>query len=249
MPIIIRATEKDIAKVVLLPGNPQRAEYIAKKFLHNSRLYTQYRLMFGYTGKYKGYDISVQTTGMGTPSFSMVAEELNMLKAKTLIRIGTTGAIKPYIKHTDLIIATAGHSTHGIWRQKFNMGTFSAVSDFILTNMIYNKAKEKGFRVFLGPVLTSESFYDETEDILLNFSNYGTLAVEMETYALFGIAAKYKLKAASILTVSDTLFEEKDGKLVHNPVRANDLQIKKGVDLMTELVLDTIIENYEYLIK
>jgi len=249
MPIHIEATEKDVAKVVLLPGNPQRAEYIAKKFFSDYKLYNEYRLMYGFTGKYKGYEVSIQTTGMGTPSFSIIAEELNMLKAKTLIRIGTTGALQPDINISDVIIATAAHSSHGIFRQRFNDATFSATGDALLANMLYNKALEKKFPVHLGAILTSETFYEEDISLIEKFTDYNTLSVEMEGYALFGIAAKHKLKSACVLTVSDILFDYSKDKRVFSPKRGDKEQIKKGVDLMTELVLDTIIENYDYLTK
>lgn len=248
-PIHIEAKPEDIAKVVLVPGNPQRAEYIAKKFFSNPKLYNEYRLMYGFTGKYKGYDISVQTSGMGTPSFSIIAEELNMLGAKTLIRLGTAGGLQPELNISDIVIATSAHSSHAIFSQRFNGASFSAVPDLTLSYKLYEKALEKKFPAHTGSILTSETFYEEDTKLVEKFADYHTLAVEMEAYALFGISAKYNLKSACIVTISDLLFKYENNKRIFAPHRGDKSQIAKGVDYMTELVLDTIIENYEYLSK
>lgn len=249
MPIHIEAKPEDIAKIVLLPGNPQRAEYIAKKFFKNPKLYNKYRLMYGFTGTYKGYEISVQTTGMGTPSFLIVAEELNMLGAKTLIRVGTAGGLQPILNISDIVIATSAHSSHAIFSQKFNGANFSAVADLKLSYKLYEKAIEKKFPAHFGSILTSETFYEDDISLIEKFTDYNTIAVEMEAYALFGIAAKYNLKSACIVTISDLLFNYDGEKRIFNPHRGDKAQIAKGVDYMIELVLDTIIENYEYLIN
>ena len=238
MPIHIEAKPEDISKVVLLPGDPQRAEYIAKKFLTDVKKYTEYRLMYGFTGFYKGKNISIQTTGMGSPSISIIIEELNMLGAKTLIRVGTCGAINDEVGLSDLILATDSHSSHNIYHTHFNSACFSAGADFLLTKNIYDNAINKNFRVHCGSILTSEVFYEDSFEQYKKFAKYGTLAVEMESYPLFLLSKKYGIKASTVLTVSDIVFESK---------RGDKEQIKKGVDKMTELVLDTIIENYQYL--
>jgi len=247
MPIHIEAKEKDIAKVVLLVGNPERSQYIANNFFQEAKQFTQYRFMYGYTGTYKGVPVSVQTSGMGTASISIIAEELNMLKAHTLIRLGTCGALDYRLKHSDIIIATAAHSSHDIYKQVFPGANFSAVPDFVLCKSLYEKAQNKGIPVHTGSVVSSENFYEEDYSLYIQFAHYQTLAVEMEAYALFGIAAKYGLKSACVLTVSDILFEKKANKIEFNPRRASKEDIRKGVDKITELTLDTIVENYSYL--
>lgn len=249
MPVVIKAKENEIAKVVLLPGDPLRAQYIAKRFLSKSKLYTYERFMLGYTGFYKGYKISIQTTGMGIPSFAIVAEELNMLNVKSMIRIGTAGAINPDIKATDLVIATTAHISHQLWDHNFNNGGFSASSTYKLSNILYKNAIKKNIKSYMGSVLTSIFLYEENEELLKKYLEYNTLAVEMETYALFAIAAKYNIKAASILTISDTLFEKKGDKLIHKVVWIDKNKLLEGIDNMTELALDTIVENYDYLTK
>jgi purine-nucleoside phosphorylase len=236
MPIHVEAQQGDVAKVVLLPGDPQRAEYIAKHFLENPKLYTQYRCMYGYTGTYKGKPVSVQTTGMGTPSLSIVVEELNMLGARTLVRVGTCGAIRDDLQLGDLIVTTAAHSSHDIFAQRFQNASFSAAGDFRLAMKLYEKAEAAKRRVHAGPILTSETFYEESFDLYKKFASYGTLAVEMEAYSLFGLGAKLGLKTATVLTISDIIFKQQ---------RAEKSVIKAGVDGMVTMVLDTLVENYD----
>jgi purine-nucleoside phosphorylase len=240
MPIHVEGQESDVAKIVLLPGDPQRAEYIAKKFFTEPKLYTQYRCMYGYTGTYKGKAISVQTTGMGTPSLGIVVEELNMLKAKCLIRVGTCGAITDKMSLGDIIVTTAAHSSHDIFAQRFNQACFSASGDFLLASKLYEKSLARNKNVHAGAILTSETFYEESFDLYKKFAEYGTLAVEMEAYGLFGLCAKHGMKAATMLTVSDIIFQQK---------RAPKPLIQQGVDDMLEIVLDTVVENYDYLTK
>ncbi len=240
MPIHVEGQESDIAKVVLLPGDPQRAEYIAKKFFTSPKLYSQYRCMYGYTGTYKGKAVSVQATGMGSPSLGIVVEELNMLKAKCLIRVGTCGAIKDGVELGDVIVTTAAHSSHDIFAQRFNQACFSASGDFLLATKLYEKSLARNKSVHAGSILTSETFYEETFDLYKKFAEYGTLAVEMEAYGLFGLSAKHGIKAATMLTVSDIVFKQQ---------RAPKPLIQQGVDDMLEIVLDTVVENYDFLTK
>lgn len=238
MPIHVEGQESDIAKIVLLPGDPQRSEYIANKFFESPKLYTKYRCMYGFTGNYKGKKISVQATGMGSPSLGIVVEELNMLKARTLIRVGTCGAITDKVNLGDIIVTTAAHSSHDIFAQRFNQACFSAHSDFLLATNLYKNALSRSKSVHAGSILTSETFYEESFDLYKKFAEYGTLAVEMEAYGLFGLSAKHGIKAATVLTVSDIIFQQK---------RAPKPLIQQGVDDMLEIVLDTIVENYDAL--
>ncbi len=237
MPIHIEAEEKALSKVVLLPGDPNRAEYIAKNFLTDVIQYNSNRLMLGFTGKYKDKLISIQSTGMGTPSISIIIEELIMLKVNSLIRIGTCGAINNNLNLTDLVIATGAHSTHTLFRD-FNNSIISGIPDFKLTNMLLNSAEKFNFTTHYGTIVTSEFFYESNFDLYEKFSNYNTLAVEMETYPLFVISNKNKIKSASVLTVSDLVFNKK---------RADKDILKKGIDNMIKFVLETIVENYDYL--
>lgn len=237
MPIHIEATSNDIARVVLLPGDPKRAEYIAKNFLTDYFCYNDNRLMLGFTGKYKDKLISIQSTGMGTPSISIIIEELIMLNAKSLIRIGTCGALNNSLNIGDLIIATGANSTHNIFKE-FNSSIISGTPDLNLTYMLYNTSNKFNFKTHYGVILTSQFFYEENLDLYKKFSKYNTLAVEMESYPLFILSLKHRLKSASILTVSD---------IVYDNIRGTKSEIQKGVENMIKLALDTIVENYDYL--
>lgn len=249
MPVIIKAKENDVAKVVLLPGDPKRAHHIAKNFFSKAKLYTHERLMFGYTGFYKGYKISVQTTGIGIPSFAIIAEELKMLNVKSMIRVGTAGAIDPDLKINDLVIATSAHLTHPLWSYKVDYGVISPVADHNIVKMLENQAKIKDLNYYTGTVLTSIFLYDENEELLKKFLMYNTLAIEMETYALFEIGLRDNIKTGSIVVISDTLLEENNGKLLYKVVWADKKLLTVGINNMIELVLDAVVKNYEYLIK
>ncbi|MEJ5272730.1 MAG: purine-nucleoside phosphorylase [Spirochaetota bacterium] len=235
MPIHVKGKPEDIAKIVLLPGDPQRSEYIANKYFENPKKYTDYRLMYGFTGSCNGFPISVQTTGMGTPSLSIVVEELISLGAEVLIRVGTCGSINPKAKLIDVILATSASSSHDIFSRKFDGACYSASSDFLLNLAIYNSSKSNNKNLIFGDILTSETFYEENYDLYKKFGSYGTLAVEMESYALFGLAKKYGKKATALLTVSDLVFEQK---------RAENHLIQKGVDNMISLIIDSLPEIY-----
>jgi len=237
MPIHIEAEEKDIAKIVLLPGDPKRAEYIAKNFLKDSFCYNDNRLMLGFTGRYNDKLISIQSTGMGAPAISIIIAELVMLKAKTLIRIGTCGSLNDSVTLKDLIIATGANSTHNLFRE-FNNSVLSAIPDFRLTYSLIEKAKEYNFNTHYGMVLSSEFFYENSLDLYKKFSEYNTLGVEMETYPLFVLGNKHKIKTASVLTVSDIVYTQK---------RASKKDIQNGVDNMIRLVLDLAVKEYPYL--
>ncbi len=234
MPIHVEAKQGEVADIVLLPGNPQRAEYMAKKFLDNPKLYTDYRHMYGYTGTFNGVEVSIQTTGMGVPSISIILEELKMLGAKTLIRVGTSGALRDDLEEADVIIAQST-ATVGTTINRFNDDiTIAPVADFDLIKNLHDSAVELDMPVHVGQIATSDYFYGKKEGYtsdLKKLADYGVLAVEMETAALYNIAAKYGLKAATVLTVSDHVFKQ---------TRANKEKIQKGVDRMTRMVLDTV---------
>ncbi len=233
MPIHIEADEEDLADTVLLPGNPERAQYIAEEFLKDPILYTDYRKMYGYTGTFNGEEVSVQTTGMGVPSISIVLEELNMLGVDNLIRVGTCGALSSDLNPSDLVIAQSA-TTIGTTINKLDRETFlNPSADFKLTKKLYENAVELGMDVEVGQVVTSDYFYGTPEEHEKKLRNYGALAVEMEAAALFNLAAKYGLNAATVLTVSDLILEN---------VRADKEDIQKGVDQMTEMVLNTVSE-------
>lgn len=204
MSIHINAKKGEIADTILLPGDPLRAKYIAETFLEDVTCYNEVRNMFGYTGTYKGKRISVQGTGMGVPSISIYATELMQeYDVQKLIRVGTCGAIQKDVKVRDVILAQAATSdtrmNQIIWGSAID---FAPISDFDLLLKAYNSGKEAGLNLQVGNIFTADMFYsDEHQNEKL--AQYGVLAVEMESAALYTLAAKHGRKALSILTVSD----------------------------------------------
>ncbi|MBA7583890.1 Purine nucleoside phosphorylase DeoD-type [subsurface metagenome] len=206
MSIHIGAKEGDIASTVLLPGDPLRAKYIAENFLTDTICYNQVRGMYGYTGTYKGKRISVQGTGMGIPSISIYLNELiTSYKAKNLIRIGSCGSMQADIKIRDVILAMSASTNSHINKIRFNGMDYAPTADFNLLKKAYGIALEKNISVKIGSVLTSDTFYQDDPNSWKHWANYGILAVEMETAALYTLAAKFKVNALSVLTVSDSL--------------------------------------------
>ena len=206
MSIHIGAKEGDIASTVLLPGDPLRAKYIAENFLTDSICYNEVRGMYGYTGTYKGKRISVQGTGMGIPSISIYVNELiTNYKAKNLIRIGSCGSMQPDIKIRDVVLAMSASTDSYINKIRFNGMDYAPTADFNLLKRAHDIALEKDISVKVGSVLTSDTFYHDDPNSWKHWANYGVLAVEMETAALYTLAVKFKVNALSILTVSDSL--------------------------------------------
>jgi len=206
MSIHIGAKEGDIASTVLLPGDPLRAKYIAENFLTDAVCYNEVRGMYGYTGNYKGKRVSIQGTGMGVPSISIYLNELiTTYKAKNLIRIGSCGSMQPYIKIRDVILAMSASTDSHINKIRFNGMDYASTANFNLLKKAYDIALEKDIPIKVGSVLTTDTFYHDDPDSWKHWANYGVLAVEMETAALYTLAAKFKVNALSILTVSDSL--------------------------------------------
>ena len=206
MSIHIGAKEGDIASTVLLPGDPLRAKYIAENFLTGTNCYNKVRGMYGYTGVYKGKRVSIQGTGMGIPSISIYLNELiTSYKAKNLIRIGSCGSMQPDIEIRDVILAMSASTDSHINKIRFNGMDYAPTADFNLLKKAYDIALEKNISVKIGNVLTSDTFYQDDPNSWKHWANYGILAVEMETAALYTLAAKFKVNALSVLTVSDSL--------------------------------------------
>ncbi|GIO08731.1 purine nucleoside phosphorylase DeoD-type [Brevibacillus reuszeri] len=204
MSIHIGAKEGQIAETILLPGDPLRAKYIAETFLEGAECYNNVRGMLGFTGTYKGKRVSVQGTGMGVPSISIYVNELmESYGVQNLIRVGTCGAIQEDIKVRDVIIAMSASSDSQVNRLLFNQIDFAPTANFDLLHKAYQVATERNMSVKVGNIFTSDSFYRENLDLYKKLAAYQVLAVEMESSALYTLAAKYKRNALSILTVSD----------------------------------------------
>jgi purine-nucleoside phosphorylase len=203
MSIHINAKQGDIADTILLPGDPLRAKYIAENFLEDVICYNEVRNMFGYTGTYKGKRVSVQGTGMGVPSISIYTNELMQeYGVQKLIRVGTCGAIQKDVKVRDVILAQAASTDSKMNEIIFNGLDYAPTADFDLLLKAYNAGVNAGLNLKVGNIFTADMFYSE-ENQNEKLARYGVLAVEMESSALYTLAAKYGRKALSVLTVSD----------------------------------------------
>ncbi|APT47648.1 purine nucleoside phosphorylase [Bacillus safensis FO-36b] len=202
MSVHIGAEKGQIAETVLLPGDPLRAKYIADTYLEDVECYNEVRGMYGYTGTYKGKRVSVQGTGMGVPSISIYVNELiQSYDVQNLIRVGSCGAIKRDVNVRDVILAQTSSTDSQMNRVAFGPIDYAPCADFDLLKKAYDTAEAKNVAVRVGNVFTADQFYNEKPLELM--AQYGILAIEMETTALYSLAAKFDRKALSILTVSD----------------------------------------------
>lgn len=197
------AKKGDFAKTVLMPGDPLRAKFIAENFLEDAVLVNNVRGVQGYTGTYKGKKVSVMASGMGMPSIGIYSYELyNFYDVENIIRIGSAGAIHPDLKLFDIVIGM-GACTNSNYASQYNLpGTFAPIADFGLVSKAYKTAKDLGARVMVGNLLSSDTFYDDSNS-LAAWKKMGVLAVEMESAALYMNAARAGKKALCICTISD----------------------------------------------
>lgn len=200
----ISAQPGDFADVVLMPGDPLRAEHIAKHFLQDARQVTAVRNMYGYTGTYSGKRVSVMGHGMGIPSCSIYATELvREYGVRVLVRVGSCGALAPNLALGDIILAMGGSTDSKVNRMRFLDHDFAAIADYELLSIAVNVAKEKKINVRVGNVMSTDFFYHPQENLLDVAEKMGILALEMEVAGLYGVAAEYGARALGILTVSD----------------------------------------------
>ncbi|GER68532.1 purine nucleoside phosphorylase DeoD-type [Weizmannia acidilactici] len=235
MSVHIEAKEHEIAETVLLPGDPLRAKYIAENFLEDAVCYNKVRNMFGYTGTYKGKKVSVQGTGMGVPSIAIYATELiQSYGVKNLIRVGTCGAIQKDVKVRDVILAMSASTDSQINKLTFNGIDYAPTANFDLLKKAYDRGLEKGLSLKVGNVFTADLFYSDHAEHE-KWAQYGILAVEMESAALYTLAAKYDCRALSILTVSDHIITGEETTAKERETNFNDM-IEMALDVSLELV-------------
>ena len=202
----IEAKPGEIAETVLMPGDPLRAKWIAETFLENPVCYNRIRGMLGYTGTYKGKRVSVQGSGMGMPSAMIYFHELiNDYGVKNIIRVGSAGSYQKDVKLNDVVLAMAASTTSGMNNSRFINSDYSPTADFDLFIKAVNYARESNIPIKAGNVLSSDEFYSDDPEEYKLWAQYGVLCVEMETAGLYTIAAKYNIKALTILTISDSL--------------------------------------------
>tara|TARA_R110001632_G_scaffold66932_1_gene157420 strand:+ start:4883 stop:5581 length:699 start_codon:yes stop_codon:yes gene_type:complete len=206
MSIHIGAQKGQIAETVLLPGDPLRAKWIADTFLTNVTCYNEVRGMLGFTGFFNGKKVSVQGTGMGIPSTLIYCKELiTDYGVQNLIRVGSAGSYQKAIKIRDIVIAMAASSTSGINSQRFYGANYAPTANFELFEKAIIEANKRKIPLKAGNILSSDEFYTDDFNDYKKWAEFGVLCVEMETAGLYTIAAKYNVKALSILTISDNL--------------------------------------------
>ncbi|BBH25809.1 purine nucleoside phosphorylase DeoD-type [Intestinibaculum porci] len=203
------AKKGDFAKTVLMPGDPLRAKYLAEHYLENVRQVNGVRGMLGFTGTYKGKEVSIMGSGMGMPSIGIYSYELyTEYDVENIIRIGSAGSIHKDVHIRDVIIAQ-GASTDSNFAHQYELpGTFSALSSYELLEKAVNCAKAKNVHYHVGNILSSDLFYHADVETNKRWQNMGLLGVEMESYALFCTAAYLGKKALTLLTVSDSLVND-----------------------------------------
>ena len=205
----IAADEQQIAKAVLMPGDPLRAKYVADHYLEDAVCFNTVRNMLGYTGTYKGRKISVMGHGMGVPSVGIYSYELyHFYDVESIIRIGSAGALQDELNARDIVIGM-GACTNSDYASQYRLpGTYAPIADYGLLKKAVDVAEEKGIPVKVGNILSSDIFYNDDDSVNEKWRRMGVLAVEMEAAALYMNAARAGKKALCILTISDHLFKE-----------------------------------------
>ena len=194
----------DIAKTVLMPGDPLRAKFIAENFLEDVTCFNTVRNMLGFTGRYKGKEVSVMGGGMGIPSVGIYTYELfSFYEVENIVRIGTAGSIDDQVNLRDVVIGL-GACTNSNYAAQYHLpGTFAPIASYDLVERAVESAKKQNINTVVGNILSSDVFYDDDETALLKWKKMGVLAVEMEAAALYMNAARTGKKALCMLTISD----------------------------------------------
>ncbi len=200
----IKAEPSDFGKTVLMPGDPLRAKFVAETFLENARLVNNVRGIQGYTGKYKGVDVSVMASGMGMPSIGIYSYELfNFFGVENIIRIGSAGALSMDVKVRDIIIGMGACTNSNYSSQYMTNGSYAPIANYELMRTAIDEAEKIGARYCVGNLLSSDTFYSANKNANEPWIKLGVLGVEMEAAALYMNAAYAKKRALAICTVSD----------------------------------------------
>jgi len=234
MPIHVRANPGDYAQACLLPGDPLRAEYIAKTFLTDVTQVNAERGLLGFTGSWDAKPVSVQATGMGCPTAAIVMEELITLGVQRFLRVGTCGGLQLDLHIGDLVVALSAVPADGTARHYVGDEPHTPTASWELVHGAVQSATDLGMPVRVGPIVSSDTFYDPDTGRHSRWSERGILAVEMEAAVIFTLAAIRGVQAGCLLTVSDYAVH---GEAV---ARISDDELRAAVDRMTELALHTI---------
>jgi purine-nucleoside phosphorylase len=228
--IHIGAQEGEIAPTVLLPGDPMRAKNIANTLLEDVICFNQVRGMLGFTGHYGGKRVSIMGSGMGIPTLSIYVNELvNEYHVQNLIRVGTCGAFQPNLQVGDLVLAMTASTDSHINKLRFRGKDYAPAANFELLLKAYEAARRRGIQVQVGGIFSGDTFYGDDPDWWKIWAEYNVLVCEMESNGLYTLAAKFNVKALSILTVSDSL-------VTHDESTAE--QREKDFPLMAEIALE-----------
>jgi DeoD family purine-nucleoside phosphorylase len=242
MPIHLRAEPGDYAEAVLLPGDPLRARYIAETYLDDVRQVNEERALYGYTGRWEGKPVSVQGTGMGCPGATIVFEELIQLGCTRLMRVGTCGGLQPHHKLGDLVVALSAVPADATARHLVDDEPHCPTASWELIHGAVHAAKEMDQPMHVGPIVTSDVFYNPSQGQYERWSARGVLAVEMEAAALFTVTALGGINkvpgvhGGCLLTVSDIVVE---GVFE----RITDEELRAAVDRMTRVALATVTSH------
>jgi DeoD family purine-nucleoside phosphorylase len=237
VPIHVRAEPGDYAEACLLPGDPLRAKYIAETYLDDAVQRNAERGMLGYTGTFEGRPVSVQATGMGCPSAAIVAEELHQLGVKRMLRVGTCGGLQPDLSLGDLIVALSAIPADATARHLVGTDQHVPTASWELVHGAVHVAKESGQTMRIGPIVSSDLFYNPDDGQYARWSSRGVVAVEMEAAVLFTLGALRGFAAGCLLTVSDVVVE---GEFQ----RISDEELRAAVDRMTRVALATVTAEH-----
>ncbi len=231
----INAERGDFADVVLMPGDPLRAQHIAITFLTGAREVNNVRGMLGYTGSYKGREMSVMGHGMGIPSCSIYAKELiTEFDVKQIIRVGSCGALRADVQVRDVVIGMGACTDSKVNRMRFKDHDFAAIADYDLLRHAVDAAAAAGVKVRVGNLFSADLFYTPDPQMFDVMEKYGILGVEMEAAGIYGVAAEFGARALAICTVSDHI---RSGEAL------NAAQRQTSFNEMIEIALESVLRG------
>ena len=231
----INADPGAFADIVLLPGDPRRAQHIAETLLDDAVMVTDVRNMLGFTGGWNGRRVSVMGAGMGIPSTLIYATELvRFFGVRRLVRVGTCGGVDPDLKLGDIVVALGAGTDSATNRIRFRGYDFPATASWPLVERVTRLARARGRELHVGNVFSSDLFYHPDQELRDVLQRFGFLAIEMEAAGLYGVAAELGVEALTVLTVSDHIL---------HPAHMTPGQRETGVNEMTSLVLDALLAD------